>query len=163
MCVLIKSTPILSIPILCVLLSVGNACLPRQKPSNFPLKIRNIKIETHQKRLLEDEEWETKPQLTPYTCQTPKPLTHTYDTIGTHYHPNPNSHVWRSEDEASFSNPYHHLTAMVETFFWGIVTKEVRQKKAVEELAQYKVLWRYKMKRIWIGPDQIGTKLHYSF
>ena len=52
----ILSIGTLSIPILSVLLSGGNAFLPRQKHSNFPLKIRNIKIETHQKRLLEDEE-----------------------------------------------------------------------------------------------------------
>ena len=38
----ILSIGTLSIPILSVLLSAGNACLPRQKPSNFPLKIRNI-------------------------------------------------------------------------------------------------------------------------
>ena len=52
----ILSIGTLSIPILSVLLSAGNAYLPRQNPSNFPLKIRNIKIETDQKRLLEDEE-----------------------------------------------------------------------------------------------------------
>ena len=36
-------------------------------------------------------------------------------------------------------------------------------KKVAEELAQYKVSWKYKMRRIWIGPDQMGAKLHYSF
>ena len=127
----------LSTPILNVLLSTGNAYHPRRKPSYFPPKIRN-KIETHQKQLLEEEEWEHKPQLTPHTCQTPKPLTHTYDTIGTHSYPNPNSHVRRSEDEASFANPYLHPSALAETFFWGTESKEVRQKKLLRNLLNTK-------------------------
>ena len=44
--------------------------------------------------------------------------------------------------------------------YWG---RGSLTNKAAEELAQYEVLWRYKMRRIWIGLDQTDTKLHYSF
>nr|POE58415.1 hypothetical protein CFP56_08946 [Quercus suber] len=32
-------------------------------------------------------------------------------------------------------------------------------KKVAEELAQYKASWKYKMRGIWIGPDQMEAKI----
>lgn len=109
--------------------NVGKKCLSHKaKTLQVPSKNKKYLDRNSPEATLGRRRVRTQTPTHPSHTQTPKPPTHTYDTIGTHSHPNPSSHVRRSEDEASFANPCLHLSAPAETFFWGTEGEEVYQK-----------------------------------
>ena len=156
------STPILNVLLSCTI--VCRKCLsPKAKTFLFPSKNkkyldRNSPEATLERRRVRTQT-PTHPSHMPNT-QTPNPhLRHNRNS----FLPKPQltrTKIWRWSQLCKSLPPPICSGRNLLLRYW---VKGSSTKKAAEELAQYKVSWRYKMRRIWIGPDQIGTKLHYSF